>query len=86
MDEPAPEGASRYREASDAAAGDIPLFIVALNLTREASVGIVSAWLYDKMKNGHLKTVSYGHEEIRCDEGEIRKVIEEHILGSSSDA
>ena len=86
MDEPAPEGASRYREASDAAAGDIPLFIVALNLTREASVGIVSAWLYDKMKSGHLKTISCDRKEIHCDEGEIRKVLEEHILGTNGDA
>jgi len=75
-----------YSEASDSTVGDIQLFIVALNLTREASVGIVSAWLYDKMKNGHLKTVSYGCEAIHCDEVEIRKVLEEHILGSKGDA
>jgi hypothetical protein len=85
MDEPAPEGVSRYVEACDSTDGGLQLFLVVLNLTREVSVGIISAWLYDRMIKGKLKTVSYKRGEIRCDEGEIRKVIEEHITGSNGD-
>ena len=74
--QPAPKGVSQLVNFSGSEVRDT--FTIVLQLAREVGVGLVSAWLYDKLKQKPAK-IFYHRKEIRCEQGEIRRVIEEHL-------
>lgn len=49
-----------------------------LTITRDIGVGIVSAWLYDKLKNKKA-TLRIDRTIVEIDKGEISRVIQEKI-------
>src|ERR1039457_2725357 len=70
--QPTPKGVSYLINFSGS--GDDDIFTVTLELARDVGVGLVSAWLYDKLKRKSAKII-YRRKEIRCEQGEIRRVI-----------
>ena len=73
-----PDGVSYSIDALNSGDGDYHTFVVFLDIARDVGVGLVSAWLYDKIKHKPAK-IEYRRKEIHCKEGEIRRVIEEHL-------
>jgi hypothetical protein len=80
--QPKPKGVSLLINFSGSGDGDI--FTVTLNLARDVGVGLVSAWLYDKLKRKSAKII-YRRKEVRCEQGEIRRVIEENLKIGDND-
>ena len=51
-----------------------------LAVGRDVGIGLVSAWLYDKLK-GRATSVRINRVEVRLDKGEIERVVTEQIEG-----
>jgi hypothetical protein len=49
-----------------------------LHFGRDISVGVIGSWLYDKLKHRAI-TVRIDRVEVQIEEGEIRRVLAEHI-------
>lgn len=58
---------------------DVPtLLTMALEFGKDVGIGLVSAWLYDKLK-GRARAVRINRIEVQLDKGKIEKVIAEQI-------
>jgi hypothetical protein len=65
-------------------AGQSEILGLFISLARDVSVGVFSAWLYDKIKGKPAK-IEYRRKEIHCEQGEIRRVVEEHLTIGDDD-
>jgi hypothetical protein len=59
---------------------DAPAIItLALELTREVAIALLSSWLYDKLKGGRARRLIVDRVEVQITEGEIRRVLLERM-------
>ena len=60
---------------------------VVLSLGRDVTVGIVAAYLYDKLKGrkDKIQSMTINRREVHLEKGEITKVIEEEIKGEQDE-
>lgn len=68
---------SRYHKFYGASS-KAPLYIL-ITFTVDVSVGLLAAWLYDKLKNYRSQDIRIDRKEIEINEGEIRRIIIEKI-------
>jgi hypothetical protein len=52
---------------------------IVVEISKDITIGIVSAWLYDKLKKSPSTKLEYNRREIQITEGEISKIIEESL-------
>ena len=64
--------------------GQDEILALFISLARDVSVGVFSAWLYDKIKGKPAK-IEYRRKQINCQQGEIRRVVEEHYTIGGDD-
>ena len=52
--------------------------VVLLHVGRDTALGVLSAWLYDKLK-GRTRKLTINRIEVIVEQSEIRRVLAEHI-------
>lgn len=51
-----------------------------ISFARDVSIGLISAWLYDKLKNCSSEKITIDRKEIILEKGEIAHIIEEKMI------
>lgn len=74
------EGVSaKYEGSIERLAEGLPeILIITLEILKDISIGIVSAWLYDKI-GGRAVSLKINKTEVEIDHGEIQRIITEEI-------
>jgi hypothetical protein len=60
-------------------AGSDMLVTILVTVGTGVPVGLLTNWLYDKLKNGRSNKISINHREIEITKGEITRIVEECI-------
>ena len=74
------EGASaEYKGSEERLAVGLPsIEIIVLEIIKDLAIGVISAWLYEKIK-GRAVTLRIEKTEIEIDKGEIERILLEKI-------
>jgi len=74
------EGASaRYGGSVERLTKELPeIIIIAVEILKAIGIGVLSAWLYDKIK-GRAVTLRIKKTEVKIDKGEIERILIEEM-------
>lgn len=67
---------------TEAAGGSSPIVGIAIEIGKigkDIGIGLIAAWLYDKLKNHKTKQITINQKTIYVDQNSVTKIVEENI-------